>query len=155
MAASLRKLTEHDADALAALIRAAFAEHAQADPPPSALRETAATLAQALAEGGGVGAERDGSLIACLLWREKDGGLYIGRVSVASAARGLGLAREMIAAAEAEARARGLPRLWLSTRLAFTANRALFAKCGFVETALHAHDGYAHPTFVDMEKRLP
>jgi penicillin-binding protein 2 len=33
-------------------------------------------------------------------------------------------------------------------------NRRLFARCGFVETAQHAHPGYAQPTFVDMEKRL-
>jgi hypothetical protein len=60
----------------------------------------------------------------------------------------------MIAALEQEARARGLPRLLLSTRLVLADNRRLFARCGFVETAQHAHPGYAHPTFVDMEKAL-
>ena len=48
----------------------------------------------------------------------------------------------------------GLPRLLLSTRLVLVGNRRLFARCGFVETAQLAHPGYAHPTFVDLEKAL-
>jgi hypothetical protein len=35
-----------------------------------------------------------------------------------------------------------------------TGNRRLFAACGFVEIARHAHPGYAAPTWVEMEKRL-
>jgi GNAT superfamily N-acetyltransferase len=64
------------------------------------------------------------------------------------------VARALVAAAEAEARRRGLPRLLLATRLAFTANRRLFASCGFHETTLHSHPGFSEPTFVDMEKPL-
>jgi hypothetical protein len=60
----------------------------------------------------------------------------------------------LVDAAAAEARRRGLPRLLLSTRLVLADNRRLFARCGFVETEQHAHPGYAHPTFVDMEKTL-
>jgi len=60
----------------------------------------------------------------------------------------------MIAAAEDETRRRGLPRLFLSTRLVLVDNRKLFASCGFVETSVEAHPGYSAPTFVNMEKRL-
>jgi hypothetical protein len=44
--------------------------------------------------------------------------------------------------------------VYLGTRLVLTDNRLLFASCGFVEVALHAHPGYAAPTSVEMEKRL-
>jgi hypothetical protein len=44
--------------------------------------------------------------------------------------------------------------VFLSTRLVLADNRRLFAGCGFVEIAQHAHPGYDHPTFVEAEKRL-
>jgi len=75
-------------------------------------------------------------------------------VAVHPDSRGQGLAKRMIAAAEKEARARNLARLFLSTRLVLVDNRRLFAACGFVETTREAHPGYARPTFVNMEKRL-
>ena len=153
----LRALRASDAEAAAALIRTAFAAQTVAtDPPPSALRETDASVAASLAEKdqGGIGAWIGGSLAGCVIWQVQERGLYLGRVSVHPAFRGRGIAPAMIAASEQEARARGLPRLLLSTRLMLADNRRLFARCGFVETAEHAHPGYAHPTFVDMEKAL-
>jgi ribosomal protein S18 acetylase RimI-like enzyme len=153
----LRPLTLADAEATAALVRRAFAaQPLLTDPPPSALRETGAAIAAILAAGGGGAAAEAGTALAgAVIWEEKAGGLYMGRLSVDPGFRGTGLARALIAAAEAEARRRGLPRLWLSTRLALAANRRLFASCGFTETARHAHPGYCTPTFVDMEKALP
>ena len=81
-------------------------------------------------------------------------GLYLGRLAVAPAWRGRGIARALVAAAEMAARRTGLPRVHLSTRLVLLDNRRLFAACGFVETTRDAHPGYAEPTFVNMEKRL-
>jgi ribosomal protein S18 acetylase RimI-like enzyme len=151
----LRALRGTDAAAAAALIRAAFARmSAPVDPPPSALRETEASVAAGIAGGGGAGAEADGLLVGVVLWAEQDGGLYIGRLSVRPDWRGRGVARALMAEAEAEARRRRLPRMLLSTRLALADNRRLFASCGFCETEQHAHPGYAMPTFVDMEKPL-
>ena len=88
------------------------------------------------------------------LWTEQDGGLYLGRLAVLPAWRGRGVAKALVAAAEGAARRLALPRTHLSTRLVLLDNRRLFAGCGFVETACHAHPGYAEPTFVNMEKRL-
>lgn len=152
---TLRALTPADAEAVAALVRQAFATQTVAtDPPPSALRETPENIAAILAEGGGAAAIIDGHLAGALVWQEKAGGLYIGRLCVNDADRGHGIARALVAAAETEARRTGQPRLWLSTRLSLIDNRRLFAGCGFVEIAEHAHPGYSAPTFVDMEKRL-
>jgi ribosomal protein S18 acetylase RimI-like enzyme len=150
---ALRALRGTDAAAAAALIREAFAQmSAPVDPPPSALRETEATVAAGIAGGGGACAEAAGLLVGVVLWAAQDGGLYIGRLSVRPGWRGRGIARALVAEAEAEARRRRLPRLLLSTRLALADNRRLFASCGFRETGQHAHPGYAVPTFVDMEK---
>jgi GNAT superfamily N-acetyltransferase len=123
-------------------------------PLPSALRETAVTVAASIAKGGGVAAVADGTIIGALLWEDRDGGLYFGRMSVASGWRRKGVAQAMIGVAEAHARATGAPRIHAAVRLALTGNRALFASLGFVETQLHAHEGYTAPTWVDLEKRF-
>jgi predicted N-acetyltransferase YhbS len=158
----LRPLGPTDADTAAALIRSAFASQSIAtDPPPSAAQETAHSVADSLGRPdqgavcqGGIGAWAGNTMAGCVLWQVKPRGLYLGRLSVAPAWRRRGLAPALVAAVEAEARRRNLPRLLLSTRLVLADNRRLFARCGFVETEQHAHPGYAHPTFVDMEKTL-
>jgi GNAT superfamily N-acetyltransferase len=142
-----------DADAVAALIRAAFAaQPVVTDPLPSALRVTAADVATHLQRGGGAVAEFDGALAGSALWEQQDGGLYVSRVAVAPGWRRRGIARALMAAAEAAAWELGLPRLHLGTRLALADNRRLFAACGFVETGRTAHPGYAEATSVTMEK---
>jgi N-acetylglutamate synthase-like GNAT family acetyltransferase len=152
----LRDATVADAEAIAALVRLAFAHlSAAVDPPPSALRESGDSIAAILLNGGGGAVIEDaGRMVGAAIWYGKEDGLYFGRLSVHPEARGRGIARRLVAAAEAAARAGGLPKLLLSTRLALTDNRRLFAAAGFVETAQHAHPGYAAPTFVDMEKAL-
>jgi predicted N-acetyltransferase YhbS len=152
---TIRPAEPGDAAALATLIRAAFAAQPVAvDPPPSALGETAESVARQIAACGGAVAEREGRLIGGVLWAERDAALYVARLSVAPGARRQGVARALMEAAEAAARARGLGRLTLGTRLALAGNRAIFAACGFVETVQHAHPGYAAPTWAEMEKRL-
>jgi GNAT superfamily N-acetyltransferase len=142
-----------DAEALAALIRACFAELA-VDPPPSALGETAASVACGIAEGGVAVAASAGGLAGGVLWAEKEDGLYVGRLCVAPGHRRTGLARRLLQSAEQEARRRGLPRVHLGTRLSLAGNRALFAACGFVERGRFSHPGFAEPTWVALEKFL-
>jgi len=152
----LRPLHGTDAAAAAALIRLAFAHQGvPTDPPASALRETPEAIAAILASDGGFGAWHGATLLGCVMWQRKEpGALYLGRLAVHPDSRGRGIARALVAAVEAEARARGMARVTLSTRLVLDDNRRLFAACGFVETRLQSHPGYAHPTFVDQEKRL-
>ena len=151
----MRRMTPADCRAVAALIRTAFDDQpVLTDPPPSALRETSSSVAAHLAAGGGAVACAGGKIVGSVMWEPKDGGLYLQRLAVEPGWRGRGIARALIAATEAAARRAGQPRLYLGIRLVLTANRRLFASCGFVEVALHAHPGYAAPTSVEMEKRL-
>ncbi len=140
---------------MADLIRAAFAAQVvRTDPLPSALRETADTVAAHLAAGGGAVACVDGRIVGSVLWEPKDGGLYLERLAIDPGWRRQGLARALVAATEAAARAGGHARIHLGTRLVLVDNRRLFASCGFVEVSREAHPGYAEPTWVNMEKRL-
>jgi ribosomal protein S18 acetylase RimI-like enzyme len=151
----VRPLDPTDAPAIAALLHRAFAvQEVPTDPPSGALQETGASIAAVIAAGGGAAIFDAATPIACVLWQVKDGGLHLGRLAVDPAHRGRGHARALIAVAEAHARARNLPRVWLSTRLVLAANRALFAACGFAEGAARAHPGYVAPTSIEMSKSL-
>jgi len=151
----LRPLVAADAGEVAALIRQAFAaQSVVTDPLPSALKESAESVAATLGKGGGAGAFAGADLVGSVLWQAQEGGLYLGRLSVRVGWRGHGIARALVAATEDAARGLGLPKVILSTRLMLADNRRLFASCGFRETTRHAHPGYAVATFVDMEKSL-
>jgi GNAT superfamily N-acetyltransferase len=154
-----RVLSAADAEDAAAMIRTGFAaQPVLTDPPPSALRETAESVRAQLAAGGGFGAEArgggGGGLVGVLLWAFEDGGMYLGRLAVSPAWRRRGVARAVVGAAEAEARARRLPRLLLGTRLVLAGNRRLFAGLGFREAGFKTHPGYDAPTTVRIEKAL-
>jgi ribosomal protein S18 acetylase RimI-like enzyme len=152
---SIRPAEAGDAARIAGLVRRAFGSQSrQTDPPPSALKETAATIGAHLAKGGGAVVERGAAMVGAVLWEEEDGALYISRLSVDPGHRRQGIARALIDAAEREARRRGLARLTLGVRLALEDNRRLFRSCGFAETTLHGHEGFPEPTWVSMERRL-
>ena len=137
------------------LILDAFAfMEARIDPPSSAHRLTVAEMA-AQAQTGAVWVIEDNTTpIACLFAKPKADALYIGKLAVAQSHRGHGLARRLIAEAQAEARARTLPRLELQTRIELTENHAAFARLGFTKTAESAHPGYDRPTSITMSRAL-
>ena len=151
----VRRATAGDAAAIAELVRLAFSQQsAPTNPPSSALKETPATIARELEDGGGAIVHGGDALVGAVLWRDEHGSLYVGRLAVDPAHRRRGIARMLMAEAEREARRRGLRRMHLGVRLALEDNRRLFTSCGFVEAELLGHDGFSEPTWVRMERRL-
>jgi ribosomal protein S18 acetylase RimI-like enzyme len=154
-AVSLREARADEAEALAALVRAAFEEYRGVlDPPSSAHAQTAANLAREMADGAALVAEADGAPVGCVLLHPRGDHLYVDRLAVHPAWRGRGIAGLLVAAAEARARAAGLPACRLSVRLSLAENRAWYERLGYAQYALGTHAGYAAPTYVTLEKRL-
>ena len=152
----LRPATLSDAPAIAATIAAAFAQYAgRLVPESGALSETAASIASELSDGSGaIVAERNGSLLGCVMTKREEGDLYFGRLAVLPSARGKNLARRLVEAVEAEARTRGLPGVRLGVRIALPDNQRLFASLGYREISREAHPGFDHPTSINMRKAL-
>jgi ribosomal protein S18 acetylase RimI-like enzyme len=153
---ALRTASAADAPVIAATIAAAFAQYrGRLVPESSAFRETPEAIVGQLANGSSaIVAERNGAMMGCVMTEVLEGDLYFGRLAVLPAARGLGLAKRLIAAVEDEARRRGLPGVRLGVRIALPDNQRLFASLGYREISREAHPGFDHPTSINMRKAL-
>jgi ribosomal protein S18 acetylase RimI-like enzyme len=152
----LRAATAADAPGIAAAIAAAFEQYrGKLEPESGAFRETAAGIAAELAhESGAIIAERNGRIMGCVMVKLMEGDLYFGRLSVVPQARGQGIARRLIDAVEDEARRRDLAGVRLGVRVVLTENQRLFGSLGYVEISREAHEGFDHPTSINMRKVL-
>ncbi|HJQ59676.1 MAG TPA: GNAT family N-acetyltransferase [Vineibacter sp.] len=158
----VRRATVDDAERIAALVDAAFAEYrGKLQPESGALAETTDSIArQLVAPAGGAvawrmaGAGAIGEVVGAVLFKPQDANLYFGRLSVPPAARGLGVAGALIRFVEDEARRRGCAGVALGVRVTLPDNQRLFARHGYVEVSRSAHDGYAYPTSIEMRKQL-
>ena len=152
----LRAATAVDAPALAATIATAFEQYrGKLVPESGAFRETADGIARELAKGAAaLVAERNGSVIGCVMTKLEHGDLYVGRLSVLPPARGAKVAARLIAAVEDEARRRGLPGVRLGVRIALPDNQRLFHSLGYREISREAHPGFDHPTSITMRKTI-
>jgi len=106
-----------------------------------------------LADGGRIFiVERDGTAIGCCALIRMADGFEVSKMSVAPAARGLGLARRLLAACEAAAREAGVERLYLETNSALKPAIALYESVGFVHLPPRETPYVRADVF--MEKRL-
>lgn len=153
---ALRLATIADAPAIAATIAAAFAQYrGKLVPESGAFGESADAIAAELKKGAGaIVAERNGEMLGCVITSLQEGDLYFGRLAVLPTARGLGLAKRLIAAVEQDARSRGLPGVRLGVRIALPDNQRLFQSLGYREISREAHPGFDHPTSINMRKAL-
>lgn len=97
-------------------------------------------------------AQRDGEAVGCCAMVPTDDGVEVCKMTVAPAARGLGLARRLLKACEAAARQAGSDRLYLETNSALKPAIALYESAGFVHLPPRPTPYVRADVF--MEKRL-
>jgi ribosomal protein S18 acetylase RimI-like enzyme len=150
----VRAAGDHDGATVLSLIREAFAfMDGRIDPPSSMHALTPASIADQ-ARTGEVWVIGEPA-VACLFLTPKPDALYLGKLAVAAAHRGRGLARRLVDHAETRARVLGLPALELQTRVELVENQASFRAMGFVEVARTAHPGYDRPTSITYRRPVP
>jgi predicted N-acetyltransferase YhbS len=152
----LRGATPADAPAIAATIAAAFEQYrGKLRPESGAFRETAEAIVSELAsDSGAIVAERNGRMLGCVMVKLLEGDLYFGRLSVLPDARGQGLAKRLVEAVEDEARRRELAGVRCGVRIVLTDNQRLFSSLGYLEIGREAHEGFDHPTSINLRKVL-
>ena len=149
----LREATQDDIPTLVALIHSAFEEYrGKLDPPSGAHQETEEHLRQKMASARVVLALADGQPRGCVFYEREEEGLSFSRLAVPPAYRRRGIGRALIAYVEAQARAGNIARVRLGVRLVLTSLRAYYERLGYRLAEYRAHDGYAEPTYVILEK---
>lgn len=144
-----------DWEGLLALLREAFAFMDGRIDPPSSLHGFDAEKLAAKAEAEElVLAFVDGTLAGCLFAAPRGDALYLGKIAVRPGLQGRGIARRMLALAEAGARARGLGALVLQTRVELTENHRAFTALGFEKVGETCHPGFTRTTSVTFRKSL-
>jgi len=136
-AVEVRVVDASAAEAVHAVVAAAFADRPPLDPPADALGETPETLAAALAEGGGMVAEVDGEVVGALILDPEPAGgrLWIRRFGVLPAWQEHGVGATMVEAALALAG--GRPAAVLA-RAELPRAQAFWHAHGFVEVGQQA-----------------
>lgn len=138
---------------LLALLQQAFAfMDGRIDPPSSLQRLDAEGLRQKAQTETLIVATQGGRLLGCAFADLRPGRVYVGKLAVRAEARGQGLARRLLAEAEALARQQGRPVLELQTRVELHENLRSFAALGFRETERTAHAGFDRPTSVTLQR---
>lgn len=112
----LHEVGPERADDVLAVIHATFSGRPTLDPPSTALDETRDSVAQALAEHGGLVADRDGHVVGALLFAPHGRLLGLRRVGVLAEARHHGVAHLLAEKAAEVATVRGYAGLVLEAR---------------------------------------
>jgi GNAT superfamily N-acetyltransferase len=138
---------------LLALLRQAYASmDGRIDPPSSLDGMTAEDLRARAAHETLILAVGEPGLLGCAFAALRPDCVYIGKLAVASTARGKGIARAMVLEIERLARLQNRPFLELQTRVELTENHRTFAALGFEKVAETAHHGYSRPTSITMRR---
>ena len=144
-----------DWDGLLALLRGAFAYmEPRIDPPSSLNRMGVDDLRSKAREETLIIATQGTELIGCAFAAVRHKCVYVGKVAVAASVRRMGVARELMAAAEGVARENQRQVLELQARIELVENHRTFAALGFEKVAETSHPGYSRPTSITMRKRV-
>jgi tRNA threonylcarbamoyladenosine biosynthesis protein TsaE len=128
----VRRVGPEAAPTVLEIVRAAFAARPPVDPPADALRETVASLAEALAHGGLV-ASSDGRDVGALVLDPQGDTLWLRRVGVLPDVREHGVATTLVT--EALAGAEGYDEVAVLAREELPGTGKFWREHGFAETA--------------------
>lgn len=144
-----------DWESLLELLRTSFAYMDSRIDPPSSLHRMGIDEIRARSQEETLILASEGSeLVGCAFAAVRSDCVYIGKIAVAERARGRGVARQIMAAAESIARSAGRPALELQTRVELVENHKTFAALGFEKIAETAHPGFTRPTSITMRKAV-
>lgn len=116
-----------------AVIHGAFGDRPALDPPATAMDETEESVAEALAQHGGLLGEIDGRPVGTLLFLPWDDMLGLRRVGTLEEGRSTGIAQALVAAAEEEAATRGYNGVRLMARDELPATIRFWERLGYTE----------------------
>ena len=122
-----------DAALVVDLIHRSFATRPVLDPPATAMEETEASVAAALASFGGLVAEHDGRPVGSLLFAPEGRRLWLRRVGVLAEVRHHGIAHRLTLEAARYAASRGYDRVVLEARAELPATVHFWTGQGYVE----------------------
>lgn len=152
---TIREATGADVPTLVHLLHAAFAEQATLAPPSGALSETEASVRGLMQTARVALAVVGETVVGCQFFEPKADHLSLFRLAVLPAYRRRGIAHALIAYAEGEAQAMGLPRAQFSVRLALPRQRAMYERMGYRFLGYGTHPGFTEPTSATLAKDLP
>ncbi len=151
----IREAVPEDAPLLVRLLREAFEEYRwKLDPPSSAHDKTEDVVLRELGDGGALIAEPSSGPRGCVFFHPRPDHLYLDRLAVLPPFRGQGVARALMEAVEARARALGPTPVRLNVRLTLRALQDWYARQGYTFHSYGTHAGYAAPTYVVLQKTL-
>jgi GNAT superfamily N-acetyltransferase len=144
----VRPARPEEAEAVGALVEAAFSRHIAAvgRRPAPMDDDHAARIAQGqqyVADG-----DEPGTLAASIALVEENGYLVVNNVAVAPDRQRQGHGRALLAFAEDEARRRGLPEIRLHTHARMADNLIMYPRLGYVEARRESRGGFDRVLFV-------
>jgi ribosomal protein S18 acetylase RimI-like enzyme len=144
----VRPARPEEAEAVGALVEAAFSRHIAAvgRRPAPMDDDHAARIGQGqqyVADG-----DEPGTLAASIVLVEEDGFLVVNNVAVAPDRQRQGHGRALLTFAEDEARRRGLPEIRLHTHARMADNLIMYTRLGYVQAGREARDGFDRVLFV-------
>lgn len=121
--------------------------------PPSSMHQLTLQNIRSFCQRGEVWAQGT-PVMACVFLTRKVDHLYLGKLAVAEAFRGKGLAGGLVQLATHRAQLQGLRGLEVEVRIELTENHAMFHQLGFRIVGYGKHEGFDKPTFLTMRKPL-
>ena len=151
----IRRATDKDATAIAAVLVDAFAEvdrfYTRAG--QTATTPTAEQIRERLAEGPTWVAEDDDAIVGTVAAAKRDDGVYVRSMGVTTVARGKHVGRALMLQLELFAVSTGAARMYLSTTPFLFAAIRLYESLGFRRTGEPPDELFGTPLFT-MAKRL-